>query len=80
MWFMYCPSCGTGTVVIVHGAVAVVTRHPQYGHSTMFKFARFVACTDCPLVSEVDPESGDLIDVGLTVADLQTSNTVRRDS
>jgi len=51
-------------MAVVDGAVVTVHIHPTYGRHIDFKVTRFLSCLECPLVSEVNLQSGTLTDLG----------------
>lgn len=60
---LYCPHCN-GWLGVVEGPVITVHRHSTYGWHIDFKVSRFLSCLECPLVSEVDMNTGTLVDLG----------------
>lgn len=60
---MYCPSCG-GDIIVFR--TVVVSVFDDIHHRVEFKM--IAQCTNCPVVSEVDPDRGTLVDLELSLS------------
>lgn len=67
---MFCPLC-SAYVNVTRAAIITIRRHPRFGVSHEMNLARVITCEECAIVSEINPRTGELIDLGnITVADI----------
>jgi hypothetical protein len=60
---MYCPSCG-GEIILLKGVIVTLADEVHY----RVEFKMMAQCTNCPVISEVDPDRGALVDLRLSMA------------
>lgn len=60
---VFCPVCN-GPIATLQAATTRLRRHPVYGLSIAVSYPHIIACSTCSLVSEINSDTGKLIDLG----------------